>query len=196
MGQVFFTSDHHFGHQNIISYCARPWDSVEEMTEGLVEAWNETVHPDDLVYYLGDFAMGRIDDTLPIVGRLNGTKLLVPGNHDRCWRETTAGAKLQRWTDAYHAAGFSSIFAIPSSRSGRSNFSSPTFPTPTSRAIKTDMTAARLRTSGCRCFTATFIRGSSVTARSTSVSTPGTTGPRQLKKCLKCSITHDISRHQ
>jgi calcineurin-like phosphoesterase family protein len=108
---IFLTSDHHFGHGNILVYCDRPWDNAEDMTEGLVSLWNETVQPDDTVFYLGDFAMGKIAETLPVVGRLNGTKLLVPGNHDRCWRGEAAGAKLERWTRAYLDAGFAAIFA-------------------------------------------------------------------------------------
>lgn len=106
---VFFTSDHHFGHQNIIDFCERPFESVEHMNEMMVLWWNETVGPDDTVYYLGDFAMGRIADNLPIVGRLNGTKILYPGNHDRCWKGDTAGEKLARWTGEYLDAGFAEI---------------------------------------------------------------------------------------
>ncbi len=79
----WFTSDHHFGHANISSLCGRPFDSVEEMNETLVERWNQTVKPTDKVIHLGDVALGKISESLPIVGRLNGHISLIAGNHDR-----------------------------------------------------------------------------------------------------------------
>lgn len=80
---VFFTSDLHIYHANVIKYCARPFSSVEEMNEILVKNWNETVGPGDTVYCLGDFAMAfrPVETFTP---RLMGTKYLVPGNHDFC----------------------------------------------------------------------------------------------------------------
>ena len=53
----WFTSDLHFGHKNVITYCDRPWATVEEMNEALIKIWNDTVHPKDTVYCLGDFSM-------------------------------------------------------------------------------------------------------------------------------------------
>jgi len=81
--ETWFSSDHHFGHKNIITYCDRPFDSVAVMNEELVAAWNSCVEPGDLVYYLGDFSLS------PTVmeqyaGRLNGKKILICGNHDAC----------------------------------------------------------------------------------------------------------------
>jgi len=55
------------------------------MNEAIVGMWNELVRPDDTVYHLGDVALGKLDESLPLVGRLNGFKVLVPGNHDRVW---------------------------------------------------------------------------------------------------------------
>lgn len=81
---VFFTSDTHFGHKNIIKYCDRPFASVEEMDEAMVERWNEVVGPDDAVYHMGDVAMGKISTTVKHVERLNGDKYLISGNHDTC----------------------------------------------------------------------------------------------------------------
>lgn len=80
---TFFTSDTHFGHARIIELCARPFSDVDEMNEEMIRRWNETVGPDDLVFHLGDVALGKIAESLPLVGRLNGKKVLVPGNHDR-----------------------------------------------------------------------------------------------------------------
>lgn len=74
------------------------------MNETLVRNWNDTVDPDDIVYILGDFAMGKIADTLPTAGLLNGKKLLIPGNHDRCW---TGHKKIGQWKEKYEQVGFS-----------------------------------------------------------------------------------------
>lgn len=58
----------------------RPFASVEEMDELMVENWNRIVKPGDHVYHLGDVAMRK--EHLAIVRRLNGKKRLVRGNHD------------------------------------------------------------------------------------------------------------------
>lgn len=79
----FFTSDTHFGHARIIELCERPFNSVDEMNEVMIERWNAVVKPTDTVYHMGDVALGKIVDSLPLVGRLNGYKVLCPGNHDR-----------------------------------------------------------------------------------------------------------------
>lgn len=81
----FFTADLHLGHANIIQYCNRPFPTVGAMNAALVANWIEIVRPDDEIWVLGDVAMGRISETLPLVTHLPGRKHLVPGNHDRCW---------------------------------------------------------------------------------------------------------------
>lgn len=79
----FITSDTHFGHANIIQYCQRPFSSVEEMDEILVTNWNSVVKPEDWVYHLGDFALGKAENVAKYRERLNGRIFLVRGNHDR-----------------------------------------------------------------------------------------------------------------
>lgn len=83
----WFTSDQHFFHENIIEYCDRPFDSLEEMHETIIDQWNVAVKPGDEVYVLGDFAITwNRKDTTPveaILKRLNGQKQLIKGNHDR-----------------------------------------------------------------------------------------------------------------
>jgi len=81
--QVFLTSDWHLGHKNIIPYCGRPFDSVERMNWTIVENHNEVVRPQDVVYVLGDVALGKIEESLSWVERMNGTLILLFGNHDR-----------------------------------------------------------------------------------------------------------------
>jgi calcineurin-like phosphoesterase family protein len=103
----WFTSDLHLGHQNIISYCDRPYTRVLDMDEDLVERWNYVVEPRDVVYVVGDFAMGRLDDSLAWTSLLNGTKFLIPGNHDRMFN--TAGTKYANSCQRYLDAGFAEI---------------------------------------------------------------------------------------
>lgn len=81
--KVFLTADLHFGHQNILEYAKRPFSSVEEMNEALVENWNSVVGPKDVVHILGDLCMGKMDDSLKMISRLNGHLYLYTGNHDR-----------------------------------------------------------------------------------------------------------------
>lgn len=79
---IWFTSDHHFWHSNILKYCPdRPYKTVEEMNEDLIWQWNSVVSPDDTVYHLGDFSMAFRSVEL-YTRRLNGTKHLILGNHD------------------------------------------------------------------------------------------------------------------
>jgi calcineurin-like phosphoesterase family protein len=89
---VFFLSDHHFGHAHIIDYEARPFANVGEMTEAMIEKWNAVVGKKDQVFHLGDFSFLNMDKTKAVVSRLNGEKTLILGNHDRgrsksWWRE-------------------------------------------------------------------------------------------------------------
>jgi calcineurin-like phosphoesterase family protein len=80
---TFFTSDTHFGHDSIIKLANRPFSSVEEMDETMVQRWNERVRPGDLVYHLGDFALKQTrEQTQRVHERLNGTIYLLEGNHE------------------------------------------------------------------------------------------------------------------
>lgn len=84
MSNVFFISDTHFFHQKILEFEkeARPFSSVEEMNEELVARWNNIVTKRDTVWHLGDVCFGHVSN-LAIIKRLNGTKHLIMGNHDR-----------------------------------------------------------------------------------------------------------------
>jgi calcineurin-like phosphoesterase family protein len=79
MSNVFFTADTHWKHRNIIKYCDRPYSSVEEMDSALIANWNGRVKPNDIVYHLGDFALGSPES---VVKALNGEIHLIWGNHD------------------------------------------------------------------------------------------------------------------
>lgn len=87
MSSVFLVSDTHFGHVGVCRFTRndgvtklRPWDNPDEMDEAMVKAWNERVQPNDKIYHLGDVVINR--KALKTLGRLNGRKVLIRGNHD------------------------------------------------------------------------------------------------------------------
>jgi calcineurin-like phosphoesterase family protein len=83
---IFFTSDTHWNHTNIIKYTNRPYDTVEEMNEALISNWNDTVGPKDVVWHLGDIAWWHKKNGPSLDGilsQLNGEKHLLLGNHDK-----------------------------------------------------------------------------------------------------------------
>ncbi len=104
---IYFTADQHFGHLNIIEYCGRPFHSVGEMNAILIANWNAVVGQDDTVHVLGDIAMGRREESMPLIGRLAGRKILYPGNHDRCWYGH--GDRALQLEQQYLDAGFAEI---------------------------------------------------------------------------------------
>jgi calcineurin-like phosphoesterase family protein len=85
--RTFITSDLHFGHKNIMSFCpqsrARFRNDVNYMNEQMVAEWNSIVKPGDLVYILGDVAFLPAQKAAEYMNRCNGRKILVQGNHDR-----------------------------------------------------------------------------------------------------------------
>ena len=83
MSNIFICGDHHFDHKNIMKYDGRPFSSVEEMNETMVERHNEIVKPGDTVYSTGDFCFGGTRAWEKYRKRLNGQWHLVMGNHDR-----------------------------------------------------------------------------------------------------------------
>lgn len=81
MSNIWFTSDPHFGHANIIKYADRPFKTVHEMDETLVENFNKLIKPGDKLYILGDISFtGR--DLKEYISRINGVKYFIRGNHD------------------------------------------------------------------------------------------------------------------
>lgn len=103
MADIFLISDTHFTHRNILTFLQsngekmRPFDTVEEMDEHMIQCWNSVVRLQDKVYHLGDVALKRKD--IALIQRCNGHKRLVRGNHDIYP------------TKDYLAAGFEEIYA-------------------------------------------------------------------------------------
>lgn len=85
---VAFTSDTHYFHRNILlpTYADRPFSSVEEMNEALIERFNEVVKPGELVIHSGDFAFqvgNKREEIKEIIRRLDPDRIIVvKGNHD------------------------------------------------------------------------------------------------------------------
>lgn len=87
MKEFFITSDHHFGHENIIKYCDRPFNSVDHMDWYMIEKWNSVVSKDDVVFHLGDFCLGSSEMAKRYFKKLNG-KISILWNldhHDKRW---------------------------------------------------------------------------------------------------------------
>jgi calcineurin-like phosphoesterase family protein len=79
---IYFTSDPHIGHANIIKYCQRPFKDVQEMDEILIKNWNSVVQPGDITYVVGDLCLARPEYGISRIRRMNGQKILIEGNHD------------------------------------------------------------------------------------------------------------------
>lgn len=84
---TFLCADLHLSHKGIVKFLRsdsvtkeRPWNTIEEMDEALIENWNKVVKPKDTVIVLGDIIINR--SALPKLARLNGNKELIKGNHD------------------------------------------------------------------------------------------------------------------
>lgn len=91
---IFYTSDLHFGHANIIRHCNRPFASVEEMDEALIKNWNAKVTNGDTVYILGDLMFRNKIPPEEYLSSLKGKKYLVVGNHDKAWMKKV---DLSKW---------------------------------------------------------------------------------------------------
>jgi len=105
---IFFTSDQHYYHTNIIKFCNRPFATVEEMNEKMVYNWNSIVKPEDSVYCLGDFSMAFRSVEL-FSSRLMGKKFLIPGNHDFCHsvhKKSRHPENQKKWIKEYEKNGW------------------------------------------------------------------------------------------
>lgn len=94
---VFFTSDTHFSHKNIIRYenrgklssymgaeVTKPYKNTDGMNADIIESWNSVVDNDAIIFHLGDFCFGNKEEWLSILSQLNGKEIhLVTGNHDK-----------------------------------------------------------------------------------------------------------------
>jgi calcineurin-like phosphoesterase family protein len=109
--EIWFTADAHLGHRRIPELAGRPFADSDEMDAAIVDAWNQMIRPHDMVWCLGDMAMGDMDRSLALLHQLHGRKHLISGNHDR----TFAGyghrdpKMIDYWVARYRAAGFVAV---------------------------------------------------------------------------------------
>lgn len=82
MPNIFFTSDEHYYHNNILKYCGRPFANVDDMNDKIVEEHNAIVGKNDIVYHLGDFTFRSPFTAANIIRKLNGNHAFIAGNHD------------------------------------------------------------------------------------------------------------------
>jgi calcineurin-like phosphoesterase family protein len=88
--KYWFTSDTHFNHTNILNYDDRPFSSIKEHDEQIIENWNSVVGKNDVVFHLGDFAFANSELILDYAClRLNGSVHLILGNHDKAMCKAT-----------------------------------------------------------------------------------------------------------
>lgn len=81
--EIYFTSDLHLGHENIIRFTNRPFGSVEEMNDRIIQNYNSIIHKNDLVYILGDLTYKiNVEESNKLIQKLKGRKVLIRGNHD------------------------------------------------------------------------------------------------------------------
>ncbi len=95
---IYFTSDLHFGHNNVMRYCNRPFNSVDDMDATLIRNWNNTVQARDTIYILGDISLKGPEYINELMPTLQGKKHLIYGNHD-----------LYRRKESFNANHFASI---------------------------------------------------------------------------------------
>ena len=105
---LFFASDYHFRHANIIKYCNRPFNSVDEMNEALVANWNSVVTDADTVYFIGDLSMS-FNAGKEFAPRLNGKKIIILGNHDEAFPKKSDPTRKLRQPGRYLQIGFSEV---------------------------------------------------------------------------------------
>lgn len=79
---TFFTSDWHLGHENCLRFDNRPFKDIKEMHEVLIKRYNATVPESGICYFLGDIG-NKTEDIKNVLAQLNGTKVLLWGNHDK-----------------------------------------------------------------------------------------------------------------
>lgn len=87
MGNIYITSDTHFGHNKEFVFKERGFNSVEEMNAAIIKNWNSVVQPDDVVYHLGDVMLGDNNIGIECLKQLNGKIHLLFGNHDTSTRQ-------------------------------------------------------------------------------------------------------------
>ena len=94
---IYFISDFHVGHANVIKFDSRPFKDTDEMHVELIKRWNSVIDDDDIVYYLGDLAFCRDEIAKWFAYSLKGKIHFIKGNHDKLRKIRNFG----RWEEVY-----------------------------------------------------------------------------------------------
>ena len=98
----YYIADLHFFHDALNTRMdKRGFSSEEEMNEYMIEKWNDRVRKRDEVVILGDFSLGKADETMEILKRLSGKKMLVEGNHEKYLKDKSFDKSLFEWVKSY-----------------------------------------------------------------------------------------------
>jgi calcineurin-like phosphoesterase family protein len=81
--RIFFTSDLHIGHANVIKFSNRPFRDVEHMHQSLIKRFNAVLTDHTVLYVLGDVGICGSEMMADVIGQIKGTKVLILGNHDK-----------------------------------------------------------------------------------------------------------------
>lgn len=100
---IYFTSDLHFSHINIIKYADRKFDNITEMNQILMKNWNKTLNQKDEIYILGDFTLKGKETAIELLDQLHGKKYLIKGNHDTFATDTVNGLE---WIKDIHEINY------------------------------------------------------------------------------------------
>jgi len=106
---IYFTSDLHFKHDNVIKHCNRPFINTEEMDKRLIENWNKTIKQHDEVYILGDITMKGWPTANEVLKSLKGRKYLIKGNHDAFCEHSNFDKDLLEWVKDYHMLKYQNL---------------------------------------------------------------------------------------
>ncbi len=79
---IYYISDTHFNDERVAALCGRPFKSIQEHDQALVNNWNKKVTNNDIVYFVGDICTNFFPGVIDLLKSLNGEKYLVVGNHD------------------------------------------------------------------------------------------------------------------
>ncbi len=107
---IYFTADTHFFHSNIIRLANRPFPNLDSMHRTLIQYWNASVRPGDEIYILGDFMFqGSGADARQLLQKLNGTKYLIRGNHDKFLDDGDFDVSAFAWVKDYYALNYKKL---------------------------------------------------------------------------------------
>jgi len=110
---IFFTADTHFCHGNIIQYCTRPFNDVDDMDKEMIGRWNSVVNKDDEIYILGDFLYkGNAKEANEILSKLKGRKYLIKGNHEKYLNKEDFNMEAFEWVKDYHVLNIEGVKII------------------------------------------------------------------------------------